>query len=87
MESAARSTNTRLLDLIFNKYNLVLHLSAIKRYLLLGQGDFAQHLMDGTFEQNTNSLEKCSKMCSLYNRDCNYRHSELFFDLEFPLLM
>ena len=68
MESAARSTNTRLLDLIFNKYNLVLHLSAIKRYLLLGQGDFAQHLMDGTFEQNTNSLEKCSKMCSLYTR-------------------
>ena len=36
----------RLLETLFKKYKFVEHLHAIRRYLLLGQGDFIRHLMD-----------------------------------------
>ncbi|KAF7728906.1 Gamma-tubulin complex component 3 [Apophysomyces ossiformis] len=39
-------TSKKLLDLLKGKYKLMEHLRALKRYLLLGQGDFIQHLMD-----------------------------------------
>ncbi|KAG0193699.1 Gamma-tubulin complex component 3 [Apophysomyces sp. BC1034] len=39
-------TSKQLLDLLKHKYKLMEHLRALKRYLLLGQGDFIQHLMD-----------------------------------------
>ena len=42
----AQKTNKRVLDLLFTKYQLKEHCDAIKRYLLLGQGDFIQYLMD-----------------------------------------
>lgn len=37
----------RLKELFFDKFDLSHHFGAIKRYLLLSQGDFAQALMDG----------------------------------------
>ena len=40
------NTSSALLDLLKNKYKLIDHLKAIKRYLLLEQGDFIQYLMD-----------------------------------------
>lgn len=42
----ADKTQKHLLELLFNQYKLVKHLSGVKRYILLGQGDFATHLMD-----------------------------------------
>ena len=54
---------------MFNKYHLIMHLSAIKKYLLLGQGDFAQHLMDGL----TNELTKrarCVHYCCCRGGSC-----------------
>ncbi|KAG1151790.1 hypothetical protein G6F37_003138 [Rhizopus arrhizus] len=39
-------TSKSLLDLLKIKYKLMDHLRALKRYLLLGQGDFIQYLMD-----------------------------------------
>ena len=80
MESAARSTNTRLLDLIFNKYNLVLHLSAIKRYLLLGQGDFAQHLMDGLRPELTKRASRLFRHALLAHVDGAIRSSNAQYD-------
>ncbi|KAF0380096.1 Gamma-tubulin complex component 3 [Gigaspora margarita] len=38
-------TSQRLLNILFTKYKLKEHFTALKRYLLLGQGDFIQHLM------------------------------------------
>ncbi|ORX55582.1 hypothetical protein DM01DRAFT_1334976 [Hesseltinella vesiculosa] len=38
-------TSDRLLTLLKDKYRLMDHLDALKRYLLLGQGDFIQYLM------------------------------------------
>ncbi|KAI7848139.1 Spc98 family-domain-containing protein [Circinella umbellata] len=40
-----RETSNQLIDLLKHKYKLMDHLRALKRYLLLGQGDFIQYLM------------------------------------------
>lgn len=42
----APSTNARLLGLMLDKFKLRTHLAAIKKFLLLGQGDFVVCLMD-----------------------------------------
>ena len=34
------------MDIIFNQYKFKEHCLAIKRYILLGQGDFVQYLME-----------------------------------------
>lgn len=46
IDATYRETSRRLLDLLKTKYKLMDHLRALKRYLLLGQGDFIQQLMD-----------------------------------------
>lgn len=38
--------NARLLSVMHEQYNLRTHLYAIKKFLLLGQGDFVVYLMD-----------------------------------------
>ncbi|CAH9079369.1 unnamed protein product [Cuscuta epithymum] len=43
---AAKRIDTHLLDVMHNRYKFKEHCFAIKRYLLLGQGDFVQYLMD-----------------------------------------
>eukprot|EP00111_Clytia_hemisphaerica_P012572 TCONS_00036953-protein len=40
------NTSKHLLDVLFRQYKLLDHLKAMRRYLLLGQGDFIRHLMD-----------------------------------------
>lgn len=46
IEKARDSACMRLKDLFFDKFDLSHHFGAIKRYLLLSQGDFSQALMD-----------------------------------------
>eukprot|EP00803_Ostreobium_quekettii_P003739 evm.model.scf_156.5 EVM.evm.TU.scf_156.5 scf_156:43972-47321(-) len=46
VDSASASVDQRLMDILYHKYSFYLHCEAIKRYLLLGQGDFIQALMD-----------------------------------------
>ncbi|XP_060201299.1 gamma-tubulin complex component 3 [Lycium barbarum] len=43
---AAKRIDKHLLELMHKRYKLKEHCLAIKRYLLLGQGDFVQYLMD-----------------------------------------
>lgn len=43
---AAKRIDKHLLDVIYKRYKFKEHCLAIKRYLLLGQGDFVQYLMD-----------------------------------------
>lgn len=47
IEATKNSVSLRLKELFFDKFDLSHHFGAIKRYLLLSQGDFAQGLMDG----------------------------------------
>jgi gamma-tubulin complex component 3 len=46
VEQAAEAVNKHLMKILFDKYKFFEHCLAIKRYLLLGQGDFIQALMD-----------------------------------------
>ncbi|CAG0906577.1 unnamed protein product, partial [Darwinula stevensoni] len=41
-----KETSSRVLHVLMEKYKLLEHLTALRRYLLLGQGDFIRHLMD-----------------------------------------
>ncbi|KAL2456599.1 Gamma-tubulin complex component 3 [Forsythia ovata] len=43
---AAKRIDKHLLDVLYKQYKFKEHCLAIKRYLLLGQGDFVQYLMD-----------------------------------------
>eukprot|EP00731_Ephydatia_muelleri_P030066 Em0021g589a len=46
VDVAYQETSKHLLHVLHNKYNFTKHLKALRRYLLLGQGDFIRHLMD-----------------------------------------
>ncbi|KAL8721949.1 MAG: hypothetical protein Q9225_001463 [Loekoesia sp. 1 TL-2023] len=46
IDTAYKTTMARLIDLMDNKFQLFEHLRALKKYLLLGQGDFIALLME-----------------------------------------
>lgn len=46
IDTAYQIASQRLFDVFFEKYRLLDHFSALKHYLLLGYGDFADQLMD-----------------------------------------
>lgn len=46
IDAAYLETSRRLLDVLHRRYLLLEHMQAVRRYLLLGQGDFIRHLMD-----------------------------------------
>lgn len=46
LENVYRETSHRVLYMLKDKYRLVEHLQALRRYLLLGQGDFIRHLLE-----------------------------------------
>lgn len=56
-EAAARSSR-RLVDIMMERFHFWEHCLALKRYMLLGQGDFIQYLLDllGYVEASLNSL-------------------------------
>ena len=45
VDEAVAGLNAHLLGVLFGKFQLRQHLDAIKRYLLLGQGDFVETFM------------------------------------------
>ncbi|KAJ3220475.1 Gamma-tubulin complex component 3 [Clydaea vesicula] len=63
VEKVYKKTNKRLLELIYGKYKLFENLLALKKYLLLGQGDFIQHLLVD-LESN---LSKSAKLLFRHN--------------------
>ncbi|CAG9763342.1 unnamed protein product [Ceutorhynchus assimilis] len=46
LEGIYKETSFRVLDLLRNKFKLYEHLQSLRRYLLLGQGDFIRHLLE-----------------------------------------
>lgn len=46
LEDVYRETSLRVLDLLKYKFKLYQHLQSLRRYLLLGQGDFIRHLIE-----------------------------------------
>ncbi|KAI8873568.1 hypothetical protein GQ42DRAFT_130885 [Ramicandelaber brevisporus] len=58
IEAAYVATSTRLREILFTRYRLMDHLRAIKRYLFLEQGDFAQQLYSLLLPQLGKPAEK-----------------------------
>ncbi|KAN0047476.1 hypothetical protein ACTA71_001858 [Dictyostelium dimigraforme] len=46
IELVSRQSSERLLKIVLNRFKFMNHVKALKKYLLLGQGDFIQYLMD-----------------------------------------
>ncbi|XP_021963401.1 gamma-tubulin complex component 3 [Folsomia candida] len=46
IEKAYKTTSKMVLEVLINESKLIDHLKALKHYLLLGQGDFIQHLLE-----------------------------------------
>ncbi|KAL4468693.1 hypothetical protein ABPG74_005196 [Tetrahymena malaccensis] len=58
---AALLTNNRIVNILVDRYQLKQHLLNIKRYILMGQGDFIQSLMEVLSEQlskNANEIHR-----------------------------
>ena len=46
IDTAYQIASRRLFEVLFDKFKLLDHLSALKDYLMLGHGDFADQLME-----------------------------------------
>lgn len=46
IDSVYHMVSRRLLEVFFGEFRFREHLAAMRRYMLLGQGDFTRHLMD-----------------------------------------
>lgn len=46
IDLAYEDTSSALIEILMKKYKLLDHFNSLRRYLLLGQGDFIRHLMD-----------------------------------------
>lgn len=46
IDNAYADTSSYLIEILLKKYKLLDHFNSLRRYLLLGQGDFIRHLMD-----------------------------------------
>lgn len=68
VNQAAERTNERLVHLLFSKYNLHQHLVTIRKYLLLGKGDFIAHLMsevEHVLSKKADTIHKHTLLASL----------------------
>ncbi|KAG8904031.1 Microtubule-nucleating Tub4p (gamma-tubulin) complex component [Tulasnella sp. 403] len=68
IDSAYQIASQRLFDVFFEKFKLMDHLAALKNYLLLGHGDFAEHLMETlapNLSKPANSLQRHKLTSSL----------------------
>ena len=62
MGEVKEAVSSRLLDIVIQQQGLSRHLDAIKRFLLLGQGDFVRVLLDAAAPE----LDKSAKDVSQY---------------------
>ena len=70
VSAAAARANSHLLDLLLRRFHLRQHCVNIKRYLLLGKGDFVQYLMEHLAPQVCDpGFNLCRR---LLERGCTY---------------
>lgn len=61
INAAAQDTNARVMRLMLEKFQFPLHCLALKKYLLLGAGDFIQILLDQLSSQLNNDAESIAR--------------------------
>ena len=54
IDNLYKQISTKLLDTLFQDYNLISHLDNLKRFVILGQGDFVAYLIDALGYYNFN---------------------------------
>jgi len=81
IDAAYVGTSQRLLFMLKTKFKLMDHLTAIKRYILLGQGDFIQHLMESL---GYGCISWMYGTQCLYRKVSNGRHKPLRSNLSQP---
>ncbi|RPB24552.1 hypothetical protein L211DRAFT_823996 [Terfezia boudieri ATCC MYA-4762] len=79
IDEAYKTTMARLIKLMSEKFHLFEHLTALKRYLFLGQGDFVALLMEGlspNLERPANSIYRHNLTAQLEHaiRNSNAQH-------------
>eukprot|EP00891_Asterochloris_glomerata_P003662 jgi/Astpho2/3662/e_gw1.00059.4.1_t len=78
--TAADSINRHVVSTLLEKYALVKHCDALRRYLLLGQGDFVQSLMDQVGPLLTGNAVEVSEFTLNGSLDAAIRASNAQFD-------
>ncbi|KAF6165520.1 hypothetical protein GIB67_015843 [Kingdonia uniflora] len=78
---AAKRIDKHLIDVMYDRYKFKDHCLAIKRYLLLGQGDFVQYLMDNVGQElsepaNTISSFKLAGLLESSIRSSNAQYDD-----------
>ena len=71
IDEAYKTTMARLIDLMDNKFKLYDHLVALKKFLLLGQGDFIALLM----ESLSNNLDRPANTLYRHNLTAQLEHA------------
>ena len=71
IDEAYKTTMARLIDLMGNKFKLFDHLLALKKFLLLGQGDFIALLM----ESLSNNLDRPANTLYRHNLTAQLEHA------------
>ena len=62
VQDASAVVDKRLISILFDKFHLAKHCDAIRRYLLLGQGDFVQALMDNAHKELSQEASTISEI-------------------------
>lgn len=61
-ENATSKVDHRVMEIVTQKFSLPLHFKALRRYILLGQGDFVQSLLDGLKTELEKEMNKISEV-------------------------
>lgn len=62
VEEASSRVDQRLMQIMSKKFNLSLHFNAMRRYILLGQGDFVHSLLDCLRSELDKEMSKISEV-------------------------
>ena len=84
VDEAAKVTNAELIRILFTKYKFKGHCNSIRKYLLLGQGDFHHHLMGMMYEELNESARNIMRhnLISIVEGAIRVSNAQ-FDDLEF----
>lgn len=89
----ASKTNQELLSVLFNDYKLRVHFAYLRKYLLLGQGDFHHSLMEGLIDILKDNAKRIHKHTlrlvlenSIKNSNFQYEDQEFLNLLDIKLL-
>ncbi|KAG8914314.1 Microtubule-nucleating Tub4p (gamma-tubulin) complex component, partial [Tulasnella sp. 408] len=77
IDSAYQVASKRLFDMFFDKFKLMDHLLALKSYLLLGHGDFAEHLMETLAPANNLQRHKLTSSLETAIRATNAQYDSV----------